>query len=220
MTWKFWKWHFCRCVTQSDDTGCWGECIVCHKRFGFVSRADLRAYADKEIDRVLETVMGVERQIPSDLAERYHYLLSVRHGHKDHVYPPTFNFEIALIERIGDHAAEVAELKVSLKEMTEIAEHCAPVPGHEGSCGPESMCDAQCMDAAHCGQAIRKAQRLFERTDQQLQPTQDMLPNSNRQGTPHEHAHERTLACSAPPKCQRRGWLPQVRARWKKWRRK
>jgi len=114
VTWKFWKWHFCRCVTQSDDTGCWGECIVCHKRFGFVSRADLRAYADKEIDRVLETVMGVERQIPSDLAERYHYLLSVRHGHKDHVYPPTFNFEIALIERIADLAAEVERLTDAL----------------------------------------------------------------------------------------------------------
>ena len=87
---------------------------MCHKRFGFVSRADLRAYADKEIDRVLETVMGVERQIPSDLAERYHYLLSVRHGHKDHVYPPTFNFEIALIERIADLAAEVERLTDAL----------------------------------------------------------------------------------------------------------
>lgn len=51
--WEFWKWHIHRCRTESDDAGCWGECITCHRRFGFVSRSDLRAYADAEIDREL-----------------------------------------------------------------------------------------------------------------------------------------------------------------------
>jgi hypothetical protein len=48
--WKFWTWHFHRCQTMSDDSGCWGECVKCGKRFGFVSRADLRACADREYD--------------------------------------------------------------------------------------------------------------------------------------------------------------------------
>jgi len=34
--------------TQSDDTGCWGECEICGKRVGFVDRATLRAFADAE----------------------------------------------------------------------------------------------------------------------------------------------------------------------------
>lgn len=32
--------------TESDGTGCWGECIICQKRVGFVSRAALRALCD------------------------------------------------------------------------------------------------------------------------------------------------------------------------------
>lgn len=34
--------------TASDDTGCWGECEICHKRVGFVSREQLRRFADAE----------------------------------------------------------------------------------------------------------------------------------------------------------------------------
>jgi hypothetical protein len=37
--------------TESDDTGAWGECSLCGKRVGFVSRADLRAFADAEYER-------------------------------------------------------------------------------------------------------------------------------------------------------------------------
>jgi hypothetical protein len=40
----------CRyCGPASDDTGCWGECMICHKRHGFVSSADLRSYLDREL---------------------------------------------------------------------------------------------------------------------------------------------------------------------------
>ena len=39
--------------TQSDDTGCWGECSICQKKVGFVSREALRRYADQEIDAAL-----------------------------------------------------------------------------------------------------------------------------------------------------------------------
>jgi hypothetical protein len=38
----------CAHAPKSDDTGCWGECIHCRKRTGFVDRAALRAYADAE----------------------------------------------------------------------------------------------------------------------------------------------------------------------------
>lgn len=48
--WKFWRWHFHRCRTMTDGTGCWGECVTCGKRFGFVSREQLRAYCDREIE--------------------------------------------------------------------------------------------------------------------------------------------------------------------------
>lgn len=34
--------------TNSDETGCWGECQLCGKRVGFVDRATLRAYCDAE----------------------------------------------------------------------------------------------------------------------------------------------------------------------------
>jgi len=32
-------------VQGEDDTGVWGECTVCGKRVGFVSRETLRSYA-------------------------------------------------------------------------------------------------------------------------------------------------------------------------------
>jgi hypothetical protein len=43
--------HQHRCRTESDETGIWGECIICHQRFGFVTRAELRRYADREIEK-------------------------------------------------------------------------------------------------------------------------------------------------------------------------
>ena len=39
---------FHACVTNSDDSGVWGECVRCHKRFGFIDRMTLRNYADAE----------------------------------------------------------------------------------------------------------------------------------------------------------------------------
>jgi hypothetical protein len=38
----------CGFRTASDDTGCWGECVTCGKRAGFVDRATLGRYADAE----------------------------------------------------------------------------------------------------------------------------------------------------------------------------
>ena len=35
---------------MDDDTGCWGECIRCGKRFGFVEREALRKYIDEEVE--------------------------------------------------------------------------------------------------------------------------------------------------------------------------
>jgi hypothetical protein len=32
---------------MDDDTGCWGECVRCHRRYGFVSREELRTYLDR-----------------------------------------------------------------------------------------------------------------------------------------------------------------------------
>lgn len=36
------------CTTNSDDNGVWGECIRCHRKFGYVSRYALRQYIEAE----------------------------------------------------------------------------------------------------------------------------------------------------------------------------
>jgi hypothetical protein len=36
------------CMTSSDDVACWGECINCHKRFGYTERTYIRAYIEAE----------------------------------------------------------------------------------------------------------------------------------------------------------------------------
>lgn len=41
----------CAYRTNSDDDGVWGECATCGKRAGYVSRQELRAYADAEFER-------------------------------------------------------------------------------------------------------------------------------------------------------------------------
>lgn len=38
----------CACRPANDDTGCWGECVTCGRRAGFVSREVLRRYLDRE----------------------------------------------------------------------------------------------------------------------------------------------------------------------------
>jgi hypothetical protein len=51
---RLWVWLRCKCamcpcVPMDDDTGCWGQCVTCGKRFGFVTREQLRRYADHEL---------------------------------------------------------------------------------------------------------------------------------------------------------------------------
>lgn len=42
------KLGFHSCTTNSDNSGVSGECVRCHKRFGFVGRMTLRNYAEAE----------------------------------------------------------------------------------------------------------------------------------------------------------------------------
>ena len=37
------------CVSCSDETGFWGECVHCHKRFGFVAREKMGRIIDRQI---------------------------------------------------------------------------------------------------------------------------------------------------------------------------
>lgn len=39
--------------TNEDEHGIWGECSKCGKRAGYISRATLRAYADREVEAAL-----------------------------------------------------------------------------------------------------------------------------------------------------------------------
>lgn len=42
-------WHSgCPFVAKSDDNGCWGECTVCGKEVGYVTRAAIRRYIEAE----------------------------------------------------------------------------------------------------------------------------------------------------------------------------
>ena len=59
--WQFWKWHRHRCYAKWDDTGCWGECVVCNRRFGFVTREELRRYCDAEINAAMKRRANQER---------------------------------------------------------------------------------------------------------------------------------------------------------------
>lgn len=47
--WLRCKVWFCMCVPMDDETGCWGECVTCGKRFGFFTREQLHRYADREL---------------------------------------------------------------------------------------------------------------------------------------------------------------------------
>ncbi len=53
----FWRrlscWGNCPCRHYEDANGCGGQCIRCGKIVGYVTNADLRAYADREIARRL-----------------------------------------------------------------------------------------------------------------------------------------------------------------------
>lgn len=46
--------HMCPHAPASDDTGCWGECVICGKRAGFVGRATLRRACDREYEQELK----------------------------------------------------------------------------------------------------------------------------------------------------------------------
>jgi len=60
--------------------------------------------------------MGVERQIPEDLKERYDFAKTVQ---PESPYRDRALLEISLIERIADHAAEVETLRDALKAWVE-----------------------------------------------------------------------------------------------------
>lgn len=56
--WQFWHRHVC--LTRSDGTGVWGECVVCGERFGFVSRWELEEYFEGRVYRNGCPILGDE----------------------------------------------------------------------------------------------------------------------------------------------------------------
>lgn len=50
---------------QADETGCWGECAKCGERVGFVSRADLRRYCERE-EAKTRTLLAIHERNKSD----------------------------------------------------------------------------------------------------------------------------------------------------------
>lgn len=51
---KPWMPHIHRCTTKFDETGYWGECLICHRRFGVMSQADLMAVCDADLAKLME----------------------------------------------------------------------------------------------------------------------------------------------------------------------
>jgi len=43
---------WCPCAPYEDDGGCGGQCTRCGKIVGYVTRAELRAYADRVVTRI------------------------------------------------------------------------------------------------------------------------------------------------------------------------
>lgn len=72
----------------------------------------------------------------------------------------------ALTEYVIDHPAfadstlesdpRVVELVEAAESILPWVERTLPKVEHEGSCGPHSSCDVQCMDAFYCGQRVSR----------------------------------------------------------------
>jgi hypothetical protein len=45
-------WGWCPCRHYEDAGGCGGQCVRCGKIVGYVTRAELRAYLDRQLPRV------------------------------------------------------------------------------------------------------------------------------------------------------------------------
>ena len=54
----------------------------------------------------------------------------------------------------------------ALKELLPLAFNGVPNPSHEGSCGPNSVCDGICMDIAHCAQSIARARKAIKQAEE------------------------------------------------------
>lgn len=68
-----------------------------------------------------------------------------------------------------DNLYEVAvDLLTALRALYSIAQHELPVPGHQGSCGPDAGCDGSCVDAANCGAAMAAAFKSIRRAEESL----------------------------------------------------
>ena len=57
--------------------------------------------------------------------------------------------------------AQLQEALDALRNVVEIVQHCVPPPSHPGSCGPESDCDAGCIDLDIIAREIRQAEAVL-----------------------------------------------------------
>jgi hypothetical protein len=75
----------------------------------------------------------------------------------------TTNIEIQKkFQRERDHALEQIErLKALLRALFPMAMDGFPKRSHEGACGPEAGCDADCMDVASCSELLREVRQAL-----------------------------------------------------------
>lgn len=71
------------------------------------------------------------------------------------------------IESLADR---VRDLEAALRDAIEAAERFGPVPAHDGSCGPWSSCDGQCVDSHYHHEMVQGWRKLAALTPRQ-EPT-------------------------------------------------
>jgi hypothetical protein len=89
----------CPHFTNGDDTGCWGECAICHKRVGYVTSEQLRRYADNELAAIKQ-----EHEIAT-ASETLDHVWFEAHGFRAH------NHRGELLKALEAAQAELAEAR-------------------------------------------------------------------------------------------------------------
>lgn len=70
----------------------------------------------------------------------------------------TWHASVEAIEKSEKVAEKLAE---AIGPLFSMAMDSFPKRPHEGACGPESSCDASCMDAAHCSDILRQSKKAL-----------------------------------------------------------
>ena len=96
-------------------------------------------------------------------ARKYNTVFAGRNTHIAHL--STAGLTDIEIEGNCDLIRAAPELLAALKALLPFAHDAVPPRGHEGPCGPESGCDAICMEVASRAEILQAAHRAIARAE-------------------------------------------------------